>query len=49
MSLFHESFASVCGHVMLSLLLMLGVILVLGMNRLEREVVGRIAKKLLQY
>ena len=45
-SLFHESFASVCGHAMLSLLIMLGFILVLGLNRPERIVIGAYSKKL---
>ena len=45
MSLFHESFASVCGHSMLSLLVMLGFILVLGVNRLEREAIVRIVNE----
>ena len=45
MSLFHESFASVCGHAMLSLLVMLGFILVLGLNRPEQVVIGKIVKR----
>ena len=46
-SLFNESFVSVCAHVMLSLILMLGMILTLGVNGSEREAIGKVAKRFL--